>query len=150
MADRGLLTARSNMQPFRVLEHTADIGFEAFGSTRQEAFANAARALVHLMVDLNAVARREEVSFQVEGPDPASLLVNWLSEILYLFDADGWLFSDFEVRDLQDRSLSAVARGEKFDRARHQVILLVKAITYHQLALEQTPEGWRAQVYVDI
>jgi SHS2 domain-containing protein len=138
------------MQPFRVLEHTADVGFEAFGSTREEVFANAARALLDIIVDADSIAPREAQTLEVTGPDPPSLLVNWLSEVLYLFDAEGWLFSDFEVRSLQDRSLSAVARGEKFDPARHQVKLLVKAITYHQLALEETPSGWRAQVYVDI
>ena len=87
---------------------------------------------------------------RVEGPDPAGLLVNWLSEILYLQDTEGWLFSDFEILSLDDRSVSALARGEKFDRGRHQLKLLVKAITYHQLALEKSGDGWRAQVYVDI
>lgn len=138
------------MQPFRVLEHTADIGFEAFGATREEVFANAARALIHLVVDLDSIVPREEVTLQSAGPDAPSLLVNWLSEILYLHDTEGWLFRDFEVRNLRDTGLAAVARGEKFDRTRHQAKLLVKAITYHQLALEHTPEGWRAQVYVDI
>ena len=69
---------------------------------------------------------------------------------MYLHDAEGWLFRDFEIQSLQDDSLSALARGEKFQRSRHQAKLLVKAITYHQLALEETPRGWRAQVYVDI
>ena len=138
------------MEAFRVLEHTADIGFEAFGSTREEVFANAGRALQNIMVDLNSIAPREEFEIQVEGDDAGSLLVNWLSEILYRIDADGRLFHDFKVRDLNDRSLTAIARGESFDRARHQVKLQVKAITYHQLALEKTAAGWRAQVYVDI
>ncbi|MGO8789659.1 MAG: archease [Terriglobia bacterium] len=138
------------MQPFRILEHTADVGFEAFGTTREEAFANAARALIYLIVELEAIETREEVSVQVEGSDPESVLVNWLSELLYLHDAEGWLFRDFEIQRLDDHSLSAVARGEKFQRSRHQAKLLVKAITYHQLLLEHTAGGWRAQVYVDI
>ncbi len=138
------------MQPFRVLEHTADVGFEAFGATREEVFRNAARALMDIIVDLGAVQPRASVTVRVEGPDPPSLLVKWLSEILYLQDAEGWLFSDFEILSLDDRSVSALARGEKFDRGRHQLKLLVKAITYHQLALEKSGDGWRAQVYVDI
>jgi len=138
------------MQPFRTLEHTADVGFEAFGSTREEVFTNAARALVDIIVDLDSIQAVGEVSLQIEGPDPESLLVNWLSEILFLHDAEGWLFRDFKIQSLQDDSLSALARGEKFQRSRHQAKLLVKAITYHQLALEKTPRGWRAQVYVDI
>jgi SHS2 domain-containing protein len=76
--------------------------------------------------------------------------VNWLSELLYLQDAEGWLFREFELNSLSHNSLAAVARGERLDPARHQLKLLVKAITYHQLALEETPAGWRAQVYVDI
>ena len=138
------------MQPFRVLEHTADIGFEAWGATRDEVFANAARALISLIVDLDEIAPREEVAVQVHGPDPESVLVNWLSEIRYLHDAEAWLFRDFEIRSFHDDSLNAVARGEKLDRSRHQVKLLVKAVTYHQLVLEHSPLGWRAQVYVDI
>ncbi len=138
------------MEPFRVLEHTADIGFEAYGRSRAEAFANAARALIHLIVDLDSIEPCEELRIEVEGRDPASLLVNWLSEVLYRFDAEGWVFRDFEIGKLEEKRLSAVARGEKFDRARHQAKLLVKAITYHQLALDQTPNGWRARVYVDI
>ncbi len=138
------------MRPFRILEHTADIGFEAFGSTREEVFANAARALINIIVDLKSIAPREEVAIEVRASDPPNLLVNWLSEILYLHDAEGWLFSDFEMRGLTDHSLSALARGEKLDPARHPIKLLVKAITYHQLALEKSPPGWRAQVYVDI
>ncbi len=138
------------MEPFRVLEHTADIGFEAFGATREEVFANAAQALMNFLEDRRAIRPVEQVSIHVEGSDSSALLVNWLSEILYLQDTEGWLFGDFELRSLQETALDAVARGEKFDPGRHHIKLLVKAITYHQLALEKTGQGWRAQVYVDI
>ncbi len=144
------MTKSGEMPQFRILEHTADVGFEAFGSTPEETFANAARALTCLVVDLEAIAPREAVALQVQGADLECVLVNWLSELLYLHDAEGWLFRDFEIQSLQADSLSAIARGEKFQRPRHQAKLLVKAITYHQLALERTPGGWRAQVYVDI
>ncbi len=138
------------MEPFHILEHTADIGFEAFGATREEVFANAARALFHIIVEADSVEPRETVTFCVEGADPPSLLVNWLSELLYLQDTEGWLFREFELNSLSEKSLAAVARGEKADPRRHQLKLLVKAITYHQLQLEPTVSGWRAQVYVDI
>jgi protein archease len=138
------------MEDFRILGHTADIGFEAFGQTRQEVFANAGRALQNLMVDLHLIVPREKIEIEVQGADAESLLVNWLSDILYRIDAEGRLFHDFEIRSITDRSLVAVSHGEPFDRARHQVNLQVKAITYHQLALAETPDGWRAQVYVDI
>lgn len=135
---------------FRVLEHPADVGFEAFGRTPGEVFANAARALMELMVDAGTVEPSASSRIEVEAPDAPSLLVNWLSEVLYLFDAEHWLWRDFAIERATERSIAAMARGEKFDPARHRIKLLVKAITYHQLALEKTAEGWRAQVYVDI
>ena len=140
----------NSVLPFRTLEHTADVGFEAFGATRAEVFANAARALMDLMVDLDAIQALEGIPIEIHGPDPESVLVNWLSELLYLYDAEGWLFRDFEIKSLGDDSLSAWVCGERSRPSPHQVKVLVKAITYHQLALEETPRGWRAQVYVDI
>jgi SHS2 domain-containing protein len=136
--------------PFRILEHTADIGFEALGGTRAEVFANAGRALFHIIVDPGSVEPREQVNVLAQGTNQSELLVNWLSELLFLQDTEGWLFRDFEVISLSDNSIQAVARGEKFDPARHQIKLLVKAITYHQLMLEKAAGVWRAQVYVDI
>ncbi|HKS94857.1 MAG TPA: archease [Terriglobia bacterium] len=138
------------MMPFRVLEHTADVGFEALGNTREEVFGNAARALTDLMVDLPTIRPAQEVSIEVSSSSAANLLVDWLSEILYRYDAESWLFCDFTVTRLSDQALAAVARGEKFDPVRHRIKLLVKAVTYHQLVLENARDGWRAQVYVDI
>ena len=86
------------MQSFRILEHTADVGFEAFGTTRQEVFVSAARALIYLIVELETIDLRAAVSIQVAGTGPESVLVNWLSELLYLHDAEGWLFREFEIQ----------------------------------------------------
>jgi protein archease len=138
------------MSRFRILEHTADVGFEAFGSTLPQVFENAARALAHLIADAAMVEPRQEVRIEVEGTDPTDLLVNWLSEILFQHDAEGLLFHDFRVESLDDHAVSGIAWGEKIDPARHQTNLMVKAITYHQLSLQKTAGGWRAQVYVDI
>ena len=138
------------MSRFRILEHTADVGFEAFGSTRKEAFENAARAMFHLIVDQECVEPREEVFIQVTGAGPLNLLVDWLSEILYLHDAEQWVFRDFQLTNLDDHAASGRAWGEKLNRARHPIKLQIKAVTYHQLSLEKLAEGWRAQVYVDI
>ncbi|HXJ92416.1 MAG TPA: archease [Terriglobia bacterium] len=140
-----------SLQEFRVLEHTADIGFEAFGATREDVFRNTGRALMSLIIDLDSIKPQERVSLEARAPEPQSLLVNWLSEILYLQDTEGWLFRDFEMVSLSEQCVCGGARGERFERGRHHIKLLVKAITYHQLALEELNDGlWRAQVYVDI
>lgn len=138
------------MHPFRILEHTADVGFEAYGETLPQVFANAACALTHLRVDLDSIAAKEPVSLAVRGPDLPGMLVNWLSEILYFEDAEDWLFSGFDFPEFNKSSLRAVAHGERFDPARHRLKTLVKAVTYHQLALEEQEGLWRARVFVDI
>jgi protein archease len=136
---------------FRVLEHTADVGFEAFGSSREAAFRNAGRALMSLVVRLDSVRRTGRVPVRASAAEPEGLLVNWLSELLYLQDAEGWLCADFEEVEVTDRSALGTGLGERFELGRHELKLLVKAITYHQLVLERRPNGvWRAQVYVDI
>ena len=134
-----------------MLEHTADIGFEAFGADRADVFRNSGHALMSLIIDLESVKLKERVSCAARAPEAEGLLVNWLSEILYLQDTEGWLFRDFEMGEVQGDSVSASGRGERFQRGTHHIKLLVKAITYHQLVLEKTLGGlWRAQVYVDI
>jgi len=152
-----------SVDDFRVLEHTADVGFEAFGATPEEAFRNAGRALMNVIVELDSVASRERIAMTAQAREPAGLLVAWLSEIVYLCDAEGWLFRDFEVIQLAicgapvradnsgGSSLAAVGIGERFEAGRHQIKLLVKAVTYHQLAFDEIRAGhWRAQVYLDI
>ena len=151
------------MRDFRILEHTADVGFEAFGATCEEVFRNAGRALMNVIVDLDSVAPRERIAVVAQAREPAGLLVAWLSEIVYLYDAEGWLFRDFDVTRLaaggapagadpsRGSSLAAIGIGERFEPGRHQIKLLVKAVTYHQLALDEIRAGcWRAQVYLDI
>ena len=98
---------------FRVLEHTADIGFEAFGGSPEEVFANAARALEDLMVPLEAIEPRESATILAEGRDRESLLVNWLNELLYRFDTEGRLFREFKVTALGERPAKA-ARPPRF------------------------------------
>jgi len=138
------------MLRYSILEHTADVGFEAFGSTLEEVFENAARALLNLIAEPDSIKPGEIIRIEVQGSGLPDLLVNWLSEILYRHDAEHWLFRDFKVEVLDEHAVSGIACGEKFDPARHQANLMVKAITYHQLSLQRTAEGWRAQVYVDI
>ena len=148
MRDR--LIAHDAMPNYRILEHTADIGFEAFGSTLPEVFENAARALAHLIAEPATVEPRAEIRIEVQGANPPDLLINWLSEILFQHDAERWLFRDFRVESLDDHAVAGMALGEKFDESRHQTNLMVKAVTYHQLSLQQTAGGWRARVYLDI
>jgi SHS2 domain-containing protein len=135
---------------FEILEHTADIGVRAFGRTLAELFENAALGLESIA--LEPAQLRPEVSFQLaaSGEDREALLVNWLNEIVYYLDARHVAFVRFDVEAVTDGAITAQGWGEPRDPLRHTSRLVVKAATYHQLRVEQTPDGWIAEVYLDI
>jgi SHS2 domain-containing protein len=136
-------------RPFDLLEHPADIGFRAFGDDLPELFCNAAMAMLSIAGDPEAAEPREEYRIAVESGDRESLMVDWLSEVLYWFDGKRIAFCGFTVT-LTDAGLQAVGRGEPRDPERHQARLIVKAVTYHQLKIEQRGGLWVAEVYLDI
>jgi SHS2 domain-containing protein len=135
---------------FEILEHPADIGFRAQGATLPELFANAAVAMLSIACELDEIAPRLEYPLAATGADWESLLVNWLSEVLYWFDGERIALREFRVIHLQPDVIRAVARGEPRDVERHRSRLIVKAVTWHQLKIVQTGLGWSADVYLDI
>lgn len=138
------------MRGHRLLEHTADMGIEASGATLEELFAEAAYGLMEIIAGAPQGLCREERSVVVEGGDEAELLVNWLNEVLYLFEMRRFFPVDFEVEGVAWNRLHARVRGETFDPERHPVEREVKAVTYHQLEVVEDQEGWKAQVIFDI
>ncbi len=135
---------------FEILEHTADIGFRARGRTLKEVFESAAEALMFIAVDPEGIEPRSETYIEAQGEDVEALLVNFLSEILFVWDARRFAMRRFRVLELTPDRVRAEAQGEPFDPARHSAKLIVKAVTYHQLHIGQDEHGWRAEVYVDI
>jgi len=135
---------------FEILEHTADIGFRARGKTAAELFQNAALAMLTIAGDLSRVVPRQEYPLAAAGEDYESLLVNWLSEILYWTDGRRIAFGEFRISQIDPTRVSGVARGEPREPDRHPARVIVKAVTYHQLKVVRTEEGWEAEVYLDI
>ncbi|HLJ92316.1 MAG TPA: archease [Gemmataceae bacterium] len=135
---------------YETFDHTADLGLRIRAPDLDTLFAEAGRALFAAIVeDLDTVEPRQEVRIQVVGDDREFLLFDWLKELLYHFDSEHVLFSRFQVH-VGDAGLSATAQGELLDPSRHQLLHEVKAITYHGLTLQQTEQGWLAEVIVDI
>jgi SHS2 domain-containing protein len=135
---------------FELLEHPADIGFRAFGGSPAELFANAAMAMLSIAAEPGRAQPRERYLLTAEGSDYESLLVNWLNEVLYWHDGKRIAFHEFRVKAIDPASIAADAFGEPRDPRRHPARLVVKAVTYHQLKVEETPRGWVAEVYLDI
>ena len=135
---------------YEVFDHTADVGLRIRAPDRSSLFAEAARALFSLVVvNLDAVQAVEERHYELAGEQDEYLLFDWLSELLYTFETEHLLLSEFQV-ELSPEGLRATCRGERVDRSRHELDHEVKAITYHGLKVERSGEGWLAEVIVDI
>lgn len=135
---------------YETFEHTADLGLRVKAPDLESLFADAGRGLTSIIVsNLQDIRPDREVTLRVTATRRDDLLFDWLSEILYLFDSQHLLLNDFTVR-LDEDGLQATARGEPLDESRHRAEREVKAITYHGLRVEQTPDGWLAEVIVDI
>jgi SHS2 domain-containing protein len=137
-------------QAYRILEHPADLGIEAFGRTLKEAFESAALGLTSIIVDPASVDPSEQRSVSLQGTDPENLLVVWLSEIIYLYDGEDFLLSRVRIHQLADGILDATLFGEKIIEGKHTLKMDVKAITYHQLKVEESPEGVLLRIFLDI
>lgn len=140
---------------FEILEHPADVGFRAWGATLEELFVSAAQALLALACEPEGIEEREQRNIYASGSDLESLLFGWLAEILAVSDAEKMFFRRAEVKELRPPGngggeVRGAVYGEPFDRRRHRPGTYIKAVTYHQLRVERTAEGWRATVYLDV
>ena len=138
------------MGRYRLLDHTADIGIAASGATLGEALSWAAHGMFSVIADLDSVDPLQLLEVSVTSTDRDALVVDWLNELLYRFEAEGFLPRTFDV-SVDEPGTSLVARcfGEPVDPERHRVRTAVKAATYHGLEVSHGAE-WRIQVILDI
>ena len=135
---------------YELFEHTADLGLRAKATDLNALFAEMATCLFTAIVeDLETVRPVIDTPIEIAGTDREYLLFDWLKELLYRFEDEQMLFSRFEVIVRSD-GLTATGLGEPFDPERHALGHEVKAITYHELKVVPTAEGWLAEVIVDI
>jgi len=139
---------------YEYLYHIADAKFKAYGLTLEEAYENAALAMFNVMINTSGFEGCESRDIEVGSPDIKGLLVEWLSELLYLFEVDGIVFSEFKIYSIEKTndgfSLKGKASGEPIDLSRHNFDTQVKAVTFHDLQVESDKTGrfW-VQVVVD-
>jgi len=142
---------------FRVLEHPADVGIEARGSTTAEAFSAAAEGLLALLLESTDPPGDDQLlrePLHLTAPDEESLLIRWLSEIVFLIDARRFIPHKPVVvkltKEAGNFALDAVLTGSRFDASRQRLRLEVKAVTYHQVAVLQDGPETVVRVYFDI
>ncbi len=138
---------------YEFLYHIADAKFRAYGSTMEEAFENAALAMFNVMINTKTMKLQEVREIELTSPDIKMLLVDWLSELLYLFEVEGVVFSEFKIDRIEKTgegfSLTGKARGEPIDLSRHRFDTQVKAVTLHEIEVQEKDEGFWVQVVVD-
>lgn len=140
--------------PYQYLEElsSADAAFEATGRTLEELFSDAAIATFEVMADTNTVKQLLIREIDLENKSVDGLLIDWLSELVFLKDTENILFSVFDVniRKNDDYILKATAKGEKIDREKHSLRSDVKAVTYHMFEVTKKGDNWTARVVLDI
>ncbi len=138
---------------WKFLEHTADLKFLARGETLGECFQNSAEAMFSEMLDLNSVSEKIRKEIEMDADNLEGLLHDFLSELLFLFETSQIVFKNFEVEIRKKNKkyfLEAIAAGEKVNPKKHQIHTEIKAVTYHDLSVEEEGNEWRAIVLCDI
>jgi SHS2 domain-containing protein len=135
---------------WETFEHEADVGLVVRGRDGPELFAEAGRALYSLVCDLDTVEERESYSLAGEADAVEPLLVDWLNDLVYLFEGRGVVCRRFGFREWQETLYRAEAYGEPVDPVRHSPRDLVKAATYHGLSVRGVEGGLQARIILDV
>ena len=138
------------MRRFKVLDHTADIGVVVYGEDLKALFENAGQAFFHLITDLRKVRPGVEKGIEIGAESLERLMVDWLSELLYLHDVENLLFKTFQVESIGRGGLKARAAGERFREGTHVIKTEIKAVTYHQIRVVKGDRGWEARIIFDL
>ncbi len=148
--------AALQMKKYKLIDHTADIGCEIFGKTKKELFANSVAAVFELMLgrrtfsETNENTALETKSLTVEGADLEDLFINFLREVLYLFNGEEWVVVDCKPLQVTNKHIVVQLTGEPYISTKHQVKMEIKAVTYHGLSVKKTKTGWVAKVIFDV
>ena len=138
------------MKEFKFIEHTADIKFQAFGNTLEEAFKNSALATRQTIAEDIKVASKIKKTIKVKGQDVKSLLYNFLEEFLYLLDSEDFLLADIENIKINKKQSILTAELIGDSASNYEFTNEVKAITYNEMFVRQEKNKWITQVVLDV
>ncbi len=135
---------------YKLIDHTADLGIEVYGSGMKELFENAGYAMFDVITDTNRLNALSETTLNVAGQDRPDLMVNWLRELLYRWTGKGQLVKIINITSLSEYALSANIKFDHFDPGRHLIKSELKAVTYHQIRVEEKNSEWKARIIFDV
>jgi len=140
---------------YTLLEHTADAGVIAWGPTPSEAFAQAARGMCAIMLGADPSAwrgaeRRMALQLAVEGQDWDELLVNWLAQLLFHVEVDHCIPQRISFAQCAPPRCIAWVEGFIVEHSEALAGVGIKAVTYHLLDVQITPDRTDVRVIFDI
>ncbi len=136
---------------YEFFEHTADIGVRVHGATLAELFCNAAAALYETLGKFALADHSAQRFLKLQADSPEDLLHDWLAELLYDLETQHVIYDKLDITELKPQYLAAGLSGGTVDFARSQTNEEIKAVTYHELRVEQMADGsWRATVIFDV
>ena len=136
------------MKKFEFLEHTADVKFRAYGKSLGEAFENAILAFADYVGKSKEIEKTRRKRIEVKGDDKKSLFYNFLEELIYLLDTEGFVVSSGKV-EVKGNELVAFLEGD--DVANYDGLEHVKAPTYAEMRIsKKDAKRWFVQAVVDV
>ena len=138
------------MKNFEFFEHTADVGLRLQRPTREQLFVDAARGMVELIAPNNDWHPKISKFVRAEGEDDEQLLVNWLSELNFLFQTELLVPVEFRSVKMTASEIRVELTADRVHPDVHNIELEVKAVTYHKISVKQENDTWTAQVIFDI
>ena len=135
---------------YEFFEVEADVGVRAWGPDRATAFAQAARGVLALNVAPEGVEDRESREVRAQAESPERLLVGFVNECLYVHEIEGFAVTSVDVTLCTDMLAHAMLQGEPIDPDRHRMGTIVKAATFHGLAVVEQPGRCEVTLVVDV
>ncbi len=136
---------------YRLTKHQSELAVRVTGDSQADLFANSAMALFDVMVaDVDKIESKERLPLEVEGTDRDDLMVNWVRELLYLYQSSGYLLREFTIREVKDTVVKADVVGEKIDPDRHEVKQEIAAVAFHKSRMDKTGNQWTAHLIFEV
>lgn len=135
------------MQPYKILPHTADLCLKIFGKTKKELFSNAVRGMfLAIEPTYKKGVPKAERLVRISSKDTDALLIDFLSEVLYLSDIHDEAYNKIVIKRLNDKEIEAIIFGKSIKGFREEI----KAVTYHGAHIKKMKAGWEVDIVFDV
>ena len=130
---------------FEEIEHTADWELHVWAPDLPRLLEQAARGMYELSETRLMIGDREEFNFEFPFTDNESLLVDFLSELLFLGEDQGFAIDEFDL-SFDGTHLNARLGGAPIEEQNKEI----KAVTYHRLKIRETRSGVDVRIVFDV